>query len=87
MERYFWSAEMLRPNTTVYGLRQPVHAFERRFRMPRLVFDRVLRKVVAASEYFQSGLQPDVTSRLGITPLIKEIVALHQLALGIPSDQ
>jgi hypothetical protein len=54
--------------------------------MPRVVFDRVLTKVVAASEYFQRGLRPDATGRLGITPLIKVIVDLRQLAYGIPSD-
>jgi Plant transposon protein len=86
MGKYFWPVEMLRPNTTVCGPRQPEHAFERRFRMPRLVFDRVLTKVVAASEYFRRGLRPDATGRLGITPLIKVIVALRQLAYGIPSD-
>jgi hypothetical protein len=45
-----------------------------------------LEMLSSASEYFQRGLRPDVTGRLGITPLIKEIVALHQLAYGIPSD-
>jgi hypothetical protein len=86
MEKYFWPVEMLRLNTTMCGPRQPERAFERRFRMPRLVFDTVLTKFVAASEYFRRGLRPDATGRAGITPLIKVIVALRQLAYGIPSD-
>jgi hypothetical protein len=34
MEKYFWPVKILRPNTIVYGLRQPEHTLERRYSMP-----------------------------------------------------
>lgn len=38
------------------------------------------------SDYIRQGLRPDATGRLGISPLLKVICALRQMAYGIPSD-
>eukprot|EP00171_Calliarthron_tuberculosum_P004333 IDg4333t1 len=93
MVKYFWPRDELRPfNPSLpgslprYGPTASEKSFERRFRMPRAVFDRIFQVVVQHSAYFRQGLRPDATGRLGISPLIKVITALRQLAYGIPSD-
>ncbi|CDF33411.1 unnamed protein product [Chondrus crispus] len=74
MVKYFWPSDMMRP------------AFERRFRMPRDVFNSVLEVTVAHSEYLRKGLRPDALGRMGISPLLKVICAMYQLSYGIPAD-
>lgn len=86
MLRYFWPHNEVRPGTNLYGPSQSEVAFERRFRMPRFVFNRVLVTVCNGSPYMCQGLRPDATGRKGISPLMKVITALRQLAYGIPAD-
>lgn len=85
MLKYFWPQNMRRPGTLQFGPQQPESAFERRFRMPRLVFNRVLVEKTAASEYLRKGLKPDVVGKLDISPLLKVICAM-QLSHAIPAD-
>lgn len=51
MKKYFWPANQMRPRTTQCGPEQPDSAFERRFRMPRSVFNRVCTGAVSHSLY------------------------------------
>lgn len=86
MLKYFWPAHEMRPGTNSFGPEQPEHAFERRFRMPRISFNRILSVCITHSEYMRQGLKPDCTGKMGITPLVKVICALRILSYGIPSD-
>jgi Plant transposon protein len=86
MLKYFWPHTQVRPNTSSYSPRVSEKIFERRFRMPRSVFNRVFEGVVRSSPYMRKGLTPDATGKLGISPLMKVIAALKQLAYGIPAD-
>jgi len=86
MIKYFWPSTHTRPGTNQRGPAQPETSFERRFRMSRAIFNRVCTAVVAESAYMRQGLRPDATGKLGITPLLKVICALRQLAYGIPVD-
>lgn len=54
--------------------------------MSRAVFNRVFTAVTLDSDYLCQGLKPDVTGRMGISPLIKFVCALRQLAYGLPAD-
>lgn len=86
MARYFWPADVRRPGSQEFGPRETEETFERRFRMPRLVFNRVFLGVVAESEYIRKGLRMDAVGRRGISPLLKTITAMRQIAYAIPSD-
>jgi Plant transposon protein len=85
--KYFWPVDQIRPDSNnEYGPRAPEKAFERRFRMPRVVFNRVFENVVRQSEYFRKGLNPNAVGQTGISPLLKVIVAIRTLAYALPSD-
>lgn len=86
MKKYFWPSNLPRPNSTECGPEQSEETFERRFRMPRHVFNRVCTSSILHSEYLSKGMKPDCTGRMGISPLLKVICALRQLSYGIPSD-
>eukprot|EP00173_Palmaria_palmata_P005042 Plantae.Rhodophyta-Palmaria_palmata.ctg812.p1 GENE.Plantae.Rhodophyta-Palmaria_palmata.ctg812~~Plantae.Rhodophyta-Palmaria_palmata.ctg812.p1 ORF type:complete len:110 (-),score=15.15 Plantae.Rhodophyta-Palmaria_palmata.ctg812:317-646(-) len=51
MLRYFWPSDEVRPGTGEYGPPQPESAFERRFRMPRFVFDKIFAGVTSTYKY------------------------------------
>jgi hypothetical protein len=57
--------------------------FERRFRMPRSVFDEVY-VVVSQDSYFRE--RKDATRKPGAFPIQKVISALRQLCYGLSSD-
>jgi hypothetical protein len=85
--KYFWPFDQIRPDSSnEYGHRAPEEAFERRFRMPRVVFNRLFEKVVQQSQYFHKGLNPNAVGQTGITPLLKVIVAIRTLAYALPSN-
>jgi Plant transposon protein len=85
--KYFWPFDQIRPDSSnEYGPRAPEEAFERLFRMPRVVFNRLFEKVVQMSEYFRKGLNPNAVGQTGITSLLKVIVAIRTLAYALPSD-
>jgi hypothetical protein len=85
--KYFWPSDQIRPDTNnEYGPRAPEEAFERRFRMPRVVFNRVFEMVLQHSEYFLKGLNPNAVGPTGISPLLKVIVPIRTLAYALPSD-
>lgn len=50
--------------------------------MPRIVFNELFQGALT-TEYFTKGLKPDTVGRLGITPLVKVIVALRELSYGL----
>jgi hypothetical protein len=84
--KYIWPFEEIRPDTTnEFGPRAPEEAFERRFHMPRVVFNRLFEKVVQQSEYSCKGLNPNAVGQTGTTPLLKVIVAIRTLAYALPS--
>jgi hypothetical protein len=60
--------------------------FERRFRMSRALFDRVLLAVVADNDYLRLGLKRNAVGVLGASPLQKVVAAMGQLTLGIGAD-
>lgn len=86
MLKYFWPQHLCRPNSAQKGPEQSETTFERRFRMPRRVFNRVCATAIANSEYLRKGLRPNCAGRIGISPLLKVICALRQLSYGIPAD-
>lgn len=85
-KKYFWPETIQRPGTNDFGPEQPEHVFERRFRMPRVIFNRVMATCISQSTYIRQGLNPDCTGRIGITPLIKIICALKMISYGLPAD-
>lgn len=60
--------------------------FDRRFRMPRRLFNRMCAATVSPSQYLRQGLKPDCTGRMCISPVLKVICALRQLSYGLPAD-
>lgn len=58
--------------------------FERRFRMPRAVFDRVRIGLTGRSIFKQ---RTDATNKKGISPLVRIIAALRVLAYGKSYDE
>jgi hypothetical protein len=85
--KYFWLSDQIRQDlNNEYGPRAPEETFERRFRMPRVVFNRVFENVVQHSEYFRKGLNPNAVGQTGISPLLKVIVAIRTLAYVLPSN-
>lgn len=86
MLRYFWPSNMLRPSTLYKGPQQSEEAFERRFRMPRTVFNRIFERTVHVSEYLRKGLRPNAVGKFGITPLLKVVCGMRMMAYGIPAD-
>jgi len=85
MEKYFWPSSSVNPSTGANRPSHPESTFERRFRMPRTVFNALFQGVLT-SAYFMKGLKPDACGRLGITPLVKVIVALRELSYGLCAD-
>lgn len=86
MRKYCWPHDQPRPGTSQKGPEQPEYAFERRFRMPRLLFNRVCTTVVLHSSFLRRGMRPDATWRMGISPLLKVIIAIRMLAYALPAD-
>lgn len=84
--KYFWPSDLLRPGTNSFGPEQSESAFERRFRMPRNIFNKVMETCLAHSPYIIQGLKPDCTGKMGISPLMKVICALRTLSYGISAD-
>lgn len=41
-KKYFWQTNVVRPGTSETGPEQPEHAFERLFRIPRAILDRIM---------------------------------------------
>ena len=60
--------------------------FERRFRMPREMFNNILHATTADCAFLRAGLQPNCTVKLGASPLQKVVAALRQLAYGCSAD-
>jgi hypothetical protein len=65
------------------GKRYSEEEFERRFRMPRSVFDEVF-VVVSQDNYFCE--RKDATGKPGAFPIQKVVSALRQLCYGLSSD-
>lgn len=86
MLRQFCPFYTVRLGTNDYGPSQLESAFERRFRLPRVAFDKIFSAVTEQSDYLVRGLKPDACGRLGINPLILFIFAFRMLAYAIPSN-
>lgn len=86
MQKYFWPCDSVNPISGLTGPSHPEATFERRFRMPRIVFKKLFNGVLANSAYFRQGLNADCCGRMGITPLVKIIVALRQVSYGLCTD-
>lgn len=85
MIRYFWSTNSPGPGTTEDGPTQTEWSLERRFRIPRTVFNKLSSGVCSANTYFTQGLSPDAVGNYGIFPLIKILTEWRKLAYGIPA--
>jgi Plant transposon protein len=84
---YFWPFEAERDDHS--GRFGPVYDerdFERRFRMPRSVFNTIFAAVGEDNEYQRLGLKRDATGILAATPLQKVVAAIRQRSLGIGAD-
>jgi hypothetical protein len=85
--KYFWPSDHIRPyKNNEYGPCAPEEAFERRFRMPPVVSNRVFEKFVQHCAYFRKGLNPNAVGQTGIYPLLRGIVAIRTHAYALPSD-
>ena len=58
--------------------------FRRRFRMRRLLFNKILKDISAANPFFTQ--KRDATFRLGITPLVKMISSIRVLSYACAAD-
>ncbi|KAE8896831.1 hypothetical protein PF005_g21073 [Phytophthora fragariae] len=58
--------------------------FRRRFRMPTRVFDRLMNGVLEMDDYFRQ--KPDVTGKLGLSPLQKVTAVLRMYRYGVAAD-
>lgn len=58
--------------------------FERRFRMPRTIFNRIYNQIVGNSPFVQRF---DALKKPGITPLVRLTACLRKLAYGDASDR
>jgi hypothetical protein len=84
---YFWPFDAERDDHSGgFGPVYDERDFERRFRMPRPVFNTIFAAVVEDNEYLRLGLKRDATGILGATPLQKVVAAIWQLSLGIGAD-
>ena len=84
---YFWPKTRIRPDgscqlRTVYLDRQ----FEHRFWMPKKLFDRLFTAVVEQSDYFRKDIRPNYSGCFDISPLLKVVCALRQIAYSVPAD-
>ena len=82
---YFWPADQVRDDGS--GVKGPVYSeehFERRFRMPRSVFEKLLTTATENDSYFVQKV--DAVGRQGLSGLQKTISALRQLAYGVGGD-
>lgn len=86
MLKYFWPENRLRPNACCKGPNESEKAFQRRFRMSRLVLQRFFARVVAHCEFLHKALRKNAVSRLGIKHLLNVICAVRQLSYGLPAD-
>ena len=59
--------------------------FERRFRMPRTVFDTLWNKIEGKEPFVQKRMM--ATKELGIRPLVRFIACLRKMAYGDASDR
>lgn len=78
---FLWPEDLGRDDES--GNKGPVYPedkFERRFRIPRNVFNRIFSGAVSHSEYLRARLKPDATNRLGVSPLQKYLAGIKQLA-------
>ena len=83
LDDYFISQQMVRAD----GGRGPVFSereFERRFRVPRKVWDEIFHVASENNKYFQQS--PDATGLLGASGLQKMVSAIRQLAYGVGAD-
>lgn len=60
--------------------------FERRYRMPRVVFDRIYTATVNFSDFLKAGLRRDCRGKQGIHPLFKVTAALRMLSYAVPAE-
>ena len=84
---YFWPTTETRPDGS--NMMGPVYTeeqFERRYRMPREMFNKILHATTADCAFLRAGLQPNCTGKLGASPLQKVMAALRQLAYGCSAD-
>ena len=51
-----------------------------------MLFERILYAVIQHNDYFRQGMRPNAAGLLGISPLLKVICALRQIAYDIPAD-
>lgn len=58
--------------------------FERRFRMPRLVFNRIHDELMGVDPFTQ---KKDATNKLGISPLVKLVACCRHIAYGDAYDR
>jgi hypothetical protein len=63
----------------------PSNIFHRRFRMSRLLFQRIVDCLGRWSEYFTQRV--DAVNHQGLSPLQKCTAAIHQLATGSAADE
>ena len=87
MEHYFWMDDKIRQDGS--GRFGPLYGqvlFERRFRMPRNVFDTLFTAAVQYSDFIRASLRADATGRFGASPLQKVVAAMRCLAYSSRAD-
>lgn len=86
MKKYFKPKTLQRPDPLVFDPKQMGSAFERRRRMPCVVFNHFINTCISHTEYIKQGLCPDCKRKVRITPWIKIIHALRILLYDIPAN-
>lgn len=72
---------------TPLGPIYPAYLFERRFRVPRTIFDRLYLATTSCRQYLTLGHNPDATGKFGATALQKIVASMRQLCYGAAADQ
>ena len=84
---YFWPVDQ--PRDDGLGQYGPVYSekrFERRFRIPREIFNTVFQSVAIVSDYLRQFMKPNCVGKLGASPLQKVVAAFRQLAYDASPD-
>jgi hypothetical protein len=79
MLRLFWPHSENRPSTSPHGPRASEESFERRFRKPKLTFNKVFEDVTTSSDRIRKKMRANIVGKAGICSLVKVVTALKQV--------
>lgn len=84
---YFWPEDIARDDSSNQaGQMFSAEKFERRFRMPRYIFDGIFSAVGRDCSYLRAGLKPNCVRQMVGTPLQKVVACFRYLAYWSLAD-